>query len=91
MGLTLDLLHQKNSGGGAQPCMFGEALQVFLVPEPGKHTGAARGPSTGGRSSREAIRPFLRQTVLKISSTGSHLFGHMIWIQLPSLRYDPLM
>lgn len=91
LGLTLDLLHQKNSSGGAQPCAFEEALQVFLVPEPGKHTWAAPGPCTGGSSSREAIRPFLRQTVLKTPSTGSHLFGHLIWIQLPSLSYDPLM
>lgn len=60
-----------------------EAPQVFLAPAPGKHTWASAGPSLGGSSGREASRPFLEQTVLKISSTGSHLFGHRIWVQPP--------
>lgn len=91
MGLTLDLPHWENSEGGAHPRAFEEALQVFLVPEPGRHTRGCTWALYWRQLRREAVRPFRGQTVLKISSTGSHLFGHVIQIQLPSLRYDPLM
>lgn len=70
----------------AHPCVSEQALQMFVGAEPGKYIWAAPGPSIWGSSSREDFMPPLRQVLSKISLTGSHLYGNMMWIPAPSLR-----
>lgn len=81
----LNLLHQKPWGWGPPIC--GQSLQVFLVP---KLQGTPM-PSIWGSSNREVIRPPFGQVILKKSSSGSHLYWHIIWIQPHSLRLDSLI